>query len=82
GSGVVAAKTSARTGPLIGAAVAGSKDALLVVTARGRARAMSTRDVTAAGRATQGGLVITLGEGDVLATAQTVMSLTAREAPE
>ena len=72
GSGVVAAKTSARTGPLIGAAVAGSKDALLVVTVRGRARALSTGDVTVAGRATQGGLVITLDEGDVLATAQVV----------
>jgi len=72
GSGVVAAKTSARTGPLIGAAVAGPKSALLVVTARGAARAMSVRDVTAAGRATQGDLVVTLGEGDVLATAQVV----------
>jgi len=51
---------------------------LFVVTAR----AMSTRDVTAAGRAAQGGLVITLGEGDVLATAQVVMLLTATQSPK
>jgi len=46
GSGVVAAKISPRTGPLIGAAVAASKSALLVVTAKGRARAMSTKHLT------------------------------------
>jgi len=68
GNGVVGAKPSERTGKLIGAGVASTKDVLLLVTAKGTVKPVTVEEVPRMGRPTQGKRVVKLAKGDAVAT--------------
>jgi DNA gyrase subunit A len=72
GKGVIAIRTSERNGRVVGAHAVAEKDALMLVTAKGKMIRMAVSDVRAIGRATQGVRLIQLDEGDSLVSATTV----------
>jgi len=74
GKGVIAIRTSDRNGPVVGARSVLEKDALMLVTAKGKMIRMAVSDVRVIGRATQGVRLIQLDEGDTLVSAITVES--------
>jgi len=67
GSGIKAAKTTAKTGPLVGAKITGEdqqKDDLLVVSQKGQVIRVPIKSVPCLGRATQGVRIMRLAEED------------------
>jgi len=67
GKGVIGARPSQRTGKLIGACVAGTKDTLLLITAKGTVKPVTVDRIERMGRATQGKRAVTLAKGDAVA---------------
>ncbi len=72
GSGVIAIRTSDRNGKVIAAHSVSDKDALMLITAKGKTIRMAVSDVRVIGRATQGVRLINLDEGDLLNAATSV----------
>ncbi len=72
GRGVIAIRTSARNGMVVGAHAVTDQDAIMLITAGGKMIKMEVADVRVIGRATQGVRLINLGEGDKLVSATSV----------
>ena len=75
GSGVLAARLTAKTGDIIGAVVLeeGAKGDLLCISKQGQAIRMALSDIPSRGRATQGVIVMRLDSGDKVATMSVVL---------
>ncbi|MBN1557659.1 MAG: DNA gyrase subunit A [Lentisphaerae bacterium] len=69
GKGIIAIRTSARNGRVVAAQAVRPADALMLVTAKGKMIRMAVDDIRVIGRATQGVRLISLDQGDTLASA-------------
>src|SRR4029079_9396770 len=77
GGGGRAIKTmdvTGKTGPIVDAAVVEPEDKLMVLTESGVTIRMDIQTIRAAGRSTQGVKLITLGDGDKVATIERLIS--------
>ncbi|MBM4142753.1 MAG: DNA gyrase subunit A [Lentisphaerae bacterium] len=72
GKGIIAIRTTARNGEVVGAHAVKDTDALMLVSAKGKMIRMKVGDVRVTGRATQGVRLINLDKGDKLVAATTV----------
>ncbi len=72
GSGVIAIRTTARNGKVVGAHSVLEDDSLMLITANGKMIKMDVADVRVIGRATQGVRLINLDKGDTLVSASPI----------
>lgn len=68
GKGIITMNITAKTGPLVDAAVVEPEDKLMVLTESGVAIRMDIMGIRSTGRSTQGVKLINLGDGDKVAT--------------
>ncbi len=72
GTGIIAIRTSARNGKVVGAHSVLEDDSLMLITANGKMIKMDVADVRVIGRATQGVRLINLDDGDTLVSASPI----------
>lgn len=82
GRGVTTMDITAKTGPIVDAAVVEPKDKLMVLTESGVTIRMDIESIRAAGRSTQGVKLISLGDGDHVATIERLISADEIDEPE
>jgi DNA gyrase subunit A len=79
--GLISIRTSERNGPQVGAVLVRPEDEIMLITDNGRLIRTTAAGIPVLGRDTQGVKLISLGEGERLASVERILALDGEEEP-